>query len=327
MKFKNTFYILLTLYFAFLSCETNPPSLMDIEDVNVKLAVASNIEGALIFLDDVFTDKYTPDTILTEIGTHKITLTKEGYLSNDVLIDVDDQTKQSIFIELIESNVKKIVLIEDFANVSCDPCVISNQIIKNLSDKFDDQIAVVKFSTNFPSPSDPFYLSSKSSNDSRMSYYNILFAPTIIIDGIQRPIPTDSNEVISSIETRLNNNPQFKIEVSDSISNNIIYIKGRVVQLNGEIEPSDFKLFSAIIEEHIVYNTPPGSNGEKEFHDVLRVLLPDDKGYSLNENEDVWDFTLSSNLKADWNANNLKSVTFVQNVSTKEIVQAAVSFH
>ncbi|MDX1699333.1 MAG: PEGA domain-containing protein [Melioribacteraceae bacterium] len=327
MKFKKTFYFISLVCLVIISCETNPPSFSEFDDVKIKLAVVSNIDGASIFIDDVFSGKFTPDTILTDLGTHKITLTKEGFLSNSIIINVGNQTTQSIFIELVESKVKKTVLIEDFANVSCDPCVISNKIIKNLAGKFDDQIAVIKFSTNFPSPTDPFYLSNKSSNDSRMSFYDILFAPTIIIDGINRPIPTDSNEVISAIEARLNNIPQFKIEVSDSISNNTMYVKGKVVQLIADIELSEFRLFSSIVEEHIVYNSPPGSNGEKEFHDVLRALLPNDQGHLLIENEDDWDFIFSSDLSSEWNINDLKSITFIQNVSTKEIVQTAVSLH
>jgi len=77
-------------------------------------------------------------------------------------------------------SVSKIVLIEDFANVSCIPCVNSNKIIESLTKTTygPTKLVAIKFPTNFPSPSDPFYLAKSDYCDQRMEYYNIFFAPT-----------------------------------------------------------------------------------------------------------------------------------------------------
>ena len=79
----------------------------------------------------------------------------------------------------------KVVLLEDFANVSCVPCVQSDQIIERYAQDLygPSKLSVVKFATNFPSPADPFYLANKPTCDTRMSLYNVLFAPTIVVDG------------------------------------------------------------------------------------------------------------------------------------------------
>lgn len=310
---------------SFLSCETNPPILVEIEQFTVKLEVVSNIEGASIYLDDIFTEKVTPDTIETNLGEHKITLLKDGFSSNSVIIKVESYGIRNIFIELSAIEVTKIVLIEDFANVSCDPCVISNEILKNLEYKFGNNIAVIKFSTNFPSPSDPFYLSNKTSNDSRIDYYNILFAPTIIVDGIEKPISTDSTDILEAIETRLQFSAPFKIEVSDSFSNNRIFMKGKIDKLNTEMDVSDYRIFTAVIEEHIIFNSPPGSNGEIEFFNVCRALLPDSDGYALNLINSTGVFMFNSEIGNDWNKENLNTVTFIQRYSTGEVVQSEIS--
>lgn len=325
MKIQKILNLFILFTIILLSCETHPPTVTDFGKVEVKLAVLSNVEGALIYLDDVFTEKFTPDTIKTDIGSHTITLVKEGFLSNSVIVNVDNEIKQNIYIELTESNVSKIVLLEDFANVSCDPCVISNNIIRNLNKKYGDQIAVIKFSTNFPSPTDPFYLSNKSINDSRMSYYNILFAPTIIIDGISRPIPTDSSEIIDVIENRLLENSPFKIEIYDERISDSCYIQTNVTLLDKSFNYKNYNLFVMIVEEEKSFPSPPGSNGETVFYHIMREILPNNGGLSLSFNDDSLiikrDFELG--LKDEWNSDLISSIVIIQDVATREVYQVS----
>ena len=81
----------------------------------------------------------------------------------------------------------KVVLLEDFANVSCIPCVESNKVIEAIANSYGpSKLAVVKFPTNFPSPVDPFYLANKAACDYRINYYTIFAAPTTIVDGTTR---------------------------------------------------------------------------------------------------------------------------------------------
>ncbi|MDP2363663.1 MAG: hypothetical protein Q8M94_07830, partial [Ignavibacteria bacterium] len=128
----------------------------------------------------------------TNPPTQPISL-KTGEVQIDITVSEDNN---------ISSN--RIVLLEDFANVSCTPCVTSNKIIQSLLSSYGSyKVVSVKFPTNFPSPVDPFYLAGKQFCDFRMSYYNILFAPTIILDGITRPTPTDSNAIKLAINNRL----------------------------------------------------------------------------------------------------------------------------
>lgn len=113
-----------------------------------------------------------------------------------------------IEITLVDDNTissERTVLLEDFANVSCNPCVTSNKIIQSLLHSYgSDKIVAVKFPTNFPSPVDPFYLAGKEFCDYRMSYYNILFAPTIILDGLVKPNAIDSNSIKDNLKHKVN---------------------------------------------------------------------------------------------------------------------------
>ncbi len=326
IEIKIVYLILFSMVFCY-SCETNPPNEPEIIQVFGKVFVTSDVDSAEIYLDDMFTGQFTPDTVSTLIGEHKITLSKEGLPTKSLIVGVTSISVQTINIRLIETGVKKIVLLEDFANVSCDPCVTSNSIIKKLRTKYSDNLVVVKYSTNFPSPYDPFYLGSKTINDTRMAYYNILFAPTIIIDGIHRPVPTDSTAIINDIEKRLSSDAQFNIESSENISGNQFIVNVSATLLDEELNISDYRIFVTIVEKEILFDNPPGSNGEIVFFDVMRTVLPDKDGGILVYNEEPNNMQFQTDISNEWNISNLLSVVFIQNIETKEILQSTFFEH
>lgn len=233
----------------------------------------------------------------------------------------------TINLEPSNTPADKVVLLEDFANVSCVPCVTSNQIIESLlNGAYANKIAVVKFPTNFPSPNDPFYLSNSSICNARMSYYNIIFAPTIIVDGTLRPSATDSVKVKEKIDERLMVTAPFSIIVEKSFQDSslIVNINVRAVNLAG-INLDDLVLNTIITENDIEFDEAPGSNGEKVFYNVLRKILPTDNGISFTALSDTT-LEWQTDLLSTWNPDNLHVVTFIQNVQTKEVLQAGADY-
>lgn len=323
-------FLLLILPFIIWGCETNPPTQPlnpIIEYGNVK--VVSNVSGAQIFLDGNNTGKVTPDTIRTTIGDHIIELSKDDYDRTTLNVNVLKNTEIEVTANLFA--VGKIVLIEDFANVSCVPCVTSNKIIEHLiNDNFGtSKLVAIKYPTNFPSPVDPFFLANGPDCNVRMGYYNILFAPTTIVDGNLRPISTDSSDVKSKIYTELSKIPQFIISVSDSIvgSNYTVNISVDVKDVTN-LDFSNIVLHSVVTETNIEFATPPGSNGETKFYDVMRKMLPSNQGESLASINQVgvYNFQRQLTLNSAWIQSNINTVVFIQNTSTKEIYQAGSTF-
>lgn len=246
---------------------------------------------------------------------------------NKITLKTGEVLVQISFVENRNLTATKIVQLEDFANVSCTPCLISNKIIESLSkhSEFSNKIRVIKFPTNFPSPVDPMYLTAKEFCDYRMSYYQILFAPTIIIDGILRPIPTDSNQIKNAIQQRLQTLTDFLISDSSEVINN-----GLLINLNIEtsnINRTDLEnliLRIALIESEVEYSTPPGSNGETRFFDVVRTILPSNSGFKLSEIKGQRSLQFENSLDSTWNLNKIKAVTFIQDANTKEIIQSCI---
>jgi hypothetical protein len=329
--FKKFLY-LVSLVSLIIGCKTNPPTESEPPAVTLgKVFVNANQAGSKIYLDNVFTGKFTPDTLTLSQGDYSIKVVKE--------------------------EVPKLVLIEDFANVSCIPCVQSNKILESLSNiRFGrSKLTVIKFPTNFPSPNDPFYLAAQNDCNSRISYYNIFFAPSTIADGTSRPISTDSLDVIAKVEERLDSLPRFDVSVSAHVSGGdyLITVNVKVIDkffpsiqtvtvnpgdtktLNYNlyldttpISYSDLVLHTVVTETDIEFSTPPGSNGETKFYDVMRKMLPTNEGQSLSSleqsGEETYQYQLSIN--SGWNAGKLNVVTFVQDKATKEVYQTGSTF-
>jgi len=222
----------------------------------------------------------------------------------------------------------RVVLLEDFANVSCVPCVTSNKIVRSVLQSYGkDKIVSVKFPTNFPSPVDPFYLAGKEFCDYRMSFYNILFAPTNILDGVVRPTPTDSNAVKQALDNRLLINSDFKIEVSKIINNGGLLINVNVkVKNKSSLNVDELFLRCAIVESDIEFANAPGSNGETKFYDVLRTLYPSNEGVALSTLGGTQTYLYENSIDTLWNINKLEVVSFIQSSSTKEVHQTGSTF-
>lgn len=333
IKRKFSFLLILGLVSVLVSCKTNPPtsSQQPIPQFG-KVFITANVDSARIYLDGTLTDKFTPDTLIVSNGNHTV--------------------------EVVKENTPRVVLLEDFANVSCDPCVLSNRIIESLANFTygRNKLVVVKFPTNFPSSFDPFYLANPTDCSARRTYYNILFAPTTIIDGIDRPISTDSIDVMEAVDARLLNSPRFEVLVTDSISggNYLINVYVKTVdkffpeEKDFSIAPNEFKsldfniemdtssinfsdlgLHTVVTETDIEFSNPPGSNGETKFYDVMRKMLPSNTGESLSSIAQTGEGSFQRQVVIDpsWNQAHLNTVVYIQNINTKEVFQAGSTFN
>ena len=308
-----------------LSCETNPPTNWMDDDKFGKVFISSNINSEIL-VDGEATGAITPDTLELLVGQYNISLQKDRYFSTSEEIEVQEDSYQEVTITLTELGTQKIVLIEDFSNVSCAPCVTSNNTLRSLKASYtNEKLVIVKFPANFPSPQDPMYLASKEDADERLSYYNIFSTPTIIVDGINKTLATDSMSIKSIIDESLLNIPKFSIEVEDSISGQTIFVKGKVRLLdNTSIDFNNLVLHTVIIESKIEYGSPPGSNGETEFDDVMRKMLPSNGGFPISniETKGEINFSFESTINSTWNKDRLEIIVYVQHTNSKEVYQA-----
>jgi hypothetical protein len=230
----------------------------------------------------------------------------------------------------IVSAASKVVLIEDFANVSCIPCVASNKVIEAVSNSYGPaKLAIVKFPTNFPAQNDLFYLAAKEICDHRMSYYNIIAAPTTIIDGITRLYSlTDTTTLKTAVDSRLSITPRFNINVEANLEGDYSVTVDIKFLDTTSINLSDLVIHTVLTETDIEFEQAPGSNGETKFYDVTRLMLPSKDGTPVRQLIDQGElvFTFEDALLSSWNLEKLNFVVYIQNKTTKEIFQTGSTF-
>jgi Outer membrane protein Omp28/PEGA domain len=328
---KNIF-IICSVFLLLASCKTNPPNAPVIPPLELgKIFVTANVTGATIFLDNISTGKVTPDTIESTAGLHEVRLEKENYLNSSLSVEIIKDSVVAISFTLQEATLSKVVLLEDFANVSCFPCVTSNKIIEALTNITygRDKLIAIKYPTNFPSPIDPFYIANSTDCDARINYYSIFSAPTTVIDGTERPISTDSISIKASIDQQLQQTPRFSVEVKDSIAGSTYFVTVGIRVVDGSgLDFSNIVLHTVVTETNVEFANPPGANGETKFFDVMRTMLPSNNGESLGgiNQTDVVVFNWQTTINSGWVISNLNTVAFVQNNVSKEVYQVGSTF-
>ena len=86
---------------------------------------------------------------------------------------------------------------------------------------------------------------------------------------------------------------------------------------------NQLRLFVAIIENDIHFDSPPGSNGLTGFEYVFRTFLSSNEGdeFQTDSNSKRMDYSFTWQ---DWDYNNCQVIAFIQNMSTKQIIQTTI---
>ena len=84
---------------------------------------------------------------------------------------------------------------------------------------------------------------------------------------------------------------------------------------------TELRFRAAVIERMIQYSSPPGTNGETIFPDVMRKLLPDTTGFVIeNINPgDEFTYNVSCPVNPEWNWQDLAVVAWLQSDSNRVI--------
>ena len=312
-------------------CDTNPPLVHENPTPGTgRIFVLASVTDARIFLDGADTGRLTPDTLTAVVGSHLVGVQKEGYLGDSRTVRVGSDSLTEVMFALTAAE-QTAVLIEDFSNVSCNPCVVSNLILESLANGTygRSKVAVAKYATNFPSPSDPFYTADRLDCDSRMAYYQILAAPTTIIAGVDRPASTDSSAIKASINHALQQPAQFRLSIRDSIAGGIYSVTVSVQTLDTTgLDYGNLVLHTIVTEAEITFSTPPGSNGETRFTDVVRAMLPSRAGEPLRV-QGVGGtelYTRAVPISQAWRSDRLRGIAFIQHIRNRVVLQSGSTF-
>lgn len=220
---------------------------------------------------------------------------------------------------------QRMVLFEHFTQASCHSCGDINPIIDPILLSNRGKIIPIKYQTSWPGR-DPMNADNPDDVATRVDYYTVFATPLAVFDGMGPGGP------ISLVkQDRINSQSDiaapFSIDLDYTISDQL-----DVMEITADIESiqslsgNDLRLHIVVVEEKISFDTPPGTNTEKEFFNVMKKMLPDGNGTSLNSN---WNIGQKESYQFSWNLENiyqheqLAVVAFIQEHTDRVIHQAA----
>jgi hypothetical protein len=300
-------------------------------DAKGSIAVTSDEPGATILLDGAETTSVTPDTLEdVAIGDHEVAVRKEGFTvepaSRTVNVRFREMTSVSFALTPATAGQERVVLLEDFSNTGCIPCVESDSIVTEVLQSYGStKVVGIQIHVYWPFPGDPFYLAAVGDNNSRTSYYGVdqVGVPFIMIDGVSQPSATSGASVTQAVEDRLGVPAVVRIDVRNEVLGSSGTAEVTVVGLPGVGGFGDLRLRCVLIEGEVQHDAP---NGLSVFRNVMRRLLPSADGEAIAPSEgDSLTFSYPYTVDSDWQTGQLSVVAFVQDEGTKEILQAATS--
>lgn len=225
-------------------------------------------------------------------------------------------------IQMSYSDSPKKGLIEEFTNASCGPCASSNPGFKSYVNNNMDVLIPIVFHPRFPG-ADPFNAENPTMHNGRTDYYQVSGVPHYVFLGTLRGHPGSIANIGSQIAALRTQMSPITINVTESRTGSASTVE---VEVHSSQALSNKKLRICVVEQNVVFSTPPGSNGEREFPWVVRRMLPDHNGttISLAANE-TKKFTQNFTIQSGWDRTKIYIVAFIQDDGTKEVHQAAMS--
>ncbi len=228
---------------------------------------------------------------------------------------------------ILFGQTQRIVLLEEATNASCGPCAYYNPGLQKFYSQHFGGVISVRYHAWWPGSNDPMYLSAKNDCINRIHYYNINGVPNYVMDGKLEGVPASISAMQSQMEKRLAIPSPLKLHVKANFTDDSVKIHITLVPVD-TVRAAKLYLRVAITQRMVNYFNPPGTNGEKNFAEVLRQMLPSAMGTSLDSLNigDTLAFDFSAAVKSDWDSGDLGVVAWVQSDANKEILQSAMHF-
>lgn len=236
---------------------------------------------------------------------------------HDSLIVNFYDTADSVILALpfnIESSIKKIPLIELFTNSGCINCPEANHYLDNIYDNYNDDMTVVRYHVSWTDPQDPMNLYNPDEVADRVSYYNIFFAPALVLDG-GLISSLDENDWINRIIGASRQETSVYISpIVISMSEDSLHVSFELESF--DVDMADHMVWTLVLEDSIDF---AGSNGETIHMQVMRDMT------RVQVSGNLVNFNLNQSLKIpdtfDVGAP-LSLLVFLQNNSNQQVIQS-----
>jgi hypothetical protein len=214
-------------------------------------------------------------------------------------------------------------LLEVFTNASCSPCAPYQDALHPLLDTLSVPWTMVQYHVDWPSI-DPMNAHNPGDPSARRFYYNVSGVPRGHIDGAVIGGYINATDVQSAQAIPAS----FDIGLSHWLSGDGDSIYVRAAYKATQAVSGNLKSFVSIQERRVHFDHAPGYNGETEFWNVHKMMLPGSNGFSLPNSFAVGDSVVWTGawlLANIYEYSELCVTAWVQDYTTKQVFQAAYS--
>lgn len=262
-------------------------------------------------------------------GTYKLRIWATNINGGNDQNPSNDTLTRTVYV----SNFPRKTLIEEFTNASCGPCATQNPAFNALlyQNRLAGKVTSLHYQVVWPGY-DPMNLFNQQDVEQQVQYYGVGGVPTGTIDGSYIP---DSCALYDGApgcltQTMIDNAQSepsiFDIQITSIKNGNTGNVTVTVTAKN-DFNTSTFRLMTALEEDTITYGTPPGSNGELEFYQVMRYLLPDSDGVflpAMTANQSM-SFNSSFIVDPSFVESQLRVIAFIQDDATRKVYQSKMT--
>ncbi len=168
----------------------------------------------------------------------------------------------------------RLVLVERFTSSTCPPCASNNPIMDAfLTSQDPERIIGLSYHMDWPAPgNDPMHHHNVVDNTARRNFYAVNSIPQARMDGIINLQPAyNQGTLLSQFQTRTGILSPITIVVTESTVGDSILVRARIYCEIMLANPNVTVQF-VIMEKHITNISPPATNGETDFYDVMRKM-------------------------------------------------------
>ncbi|MBI3259192.1 MAG: choice-of-anchor D domain-containing protein [Ignavibacteriae bacterium] len=203
----------------------------------------------------------------------------EGTYTSSITLTSNDLPHKTIIVpvkmSLVDIVAKRLPLLEVFTSSTCGPCKPGNENLNNVITPIDrSNYTVLKFQQDFPGTGDP-YATNETIN--RRDFYSINSIPRMEVDGGWDGNASSFTKPVLDAATSQTCFLNWKANYTVTGNTvNVTAILDPLVDIN---EPN-MKIYVAVMEKLTVKNK--ASNGETQFEDVVKKMLPNENGSDLD---------------------------------------------
>jgi hypothetical protein len=215
----------------------------------------------------------------------------------------------------------RIVLAEDFSFARCAYCPYAEDALDSLAREYGDSLAVLVYHRRqLGDTLSPAYVAV------RESLYQITSSPTVVFDGthiVQTEDPDQDYEVYkNNIVLERNRDAKLTMDLKAEIVTNIVNLTLHT-EVKDSVNSDSCRLFFVIYEGEVFFKQTGAPDSIFDY--VVRKILPSEQGIPMTlafpdslTNEE--NFSVSP----DWDPDKIGVVAFIQDMKTKEVLQATV---